>query len=61
MPVTMVIITHDTKSAFQLADRIVMLRDGRVAATAPPDEFRQLPDQYIQRFLAGEPLEEEIA
>ncbi len=61
MPVTMVIITHDTKSAFQLADRIVMLRDGRIAAAAPPDEFRQLPDPYIQRFLAGEPVEEEIA
>ncbi len=61
MPVTMVIITHDTKSAFQLADRIVMLRDGRIAADAPPDEFRQLADPYIQRFLAGEPLEEEIA
>lgn len=61
LPVTMVTITHDMRSAFRIADRIAMLRDGRILAVAPPDEFRQLPDPYIQGFLAGEPLEEEVA
>jgi phospholipid/cholesterol/gamma-HCH transport system ATP-binding protein len=56
---TLVIITHDTKSAFRIGDRIAMLQDGRIAALAPPDEFQRHPDPYIQRFLAGEPLEEE--
>lgn len=61
LPVTMVTITHDMRSAFRIADRIAMLRDGRILAVAQPDEFRQLPDPYIQGFLAGEPLEEEVA
>lgn len=59
MSVTMVTITHDTRSAFRIADRIAMLREGRIAAVAPPELFRQLPDPYLQKFLAGEPLDEE--
>jgi len=59
LPVTMVTITHDMSSALRIADRIAMLREGRILAVAPPDEFRRLPDPYIQKFLAGEPLEED--
>ncbi|MGC8915813.1 MAG: ABC transporter ATP-binding protein [Thermoanaerobaculum sp.] len=61
LPVTMVTITHDMNSAFRIADRIAMLRDGQILAVAPPEEFRKLPDPYIQSFLAGEPVEEEVA
>lgn len=60
LPVTMVTITHDLKSAFLIADRIAMLRDGRILAVVPPEEFRRLDDPYIQAYLAGEPLEEEL-
>jgi len=60
LPVTMVIITHDLKSAFLIADRVAMLRDGRILAVAKPEEFRRLDDVYIQKYLAGEPLEEEL-
>ncbi|MFI5166590.1 MAG: ABC transporter ATP-binding protein [Thermoanaerobaculales bacterium] len=59
--VTMVTITHDMKSAFLIADRMAMLRDGKIVAVAEPETFRRLPDPYIQRFLAGEPQEEEVA
>jgi len=61
LPVTMVTITHDMQSAFRIADRIAMLRDGRILAAAPPEVFRQLPDPYIQSFLAGQPVEEDVA
>lgn len=61
LPVTLVTITHDMRSAFRIADRIAMLRDGTILAVAQPEEFRQLPNPYIQGFLAGEPLEEEVA
>lgn len=61
LPVTMVTITHDLRSAFRIADRIAMLREGKILAVATPDRFRQLPDPYIQSFLAGEPLEEDGA
>jgi phospholipid/cholesterol/gamma-HCH transport system ATP-binding protein len=57
----MVTITHDMKSAFRIADRIAMLRAGQIVAAASPEVFRSLPDPYIQKFLAGEPLEEDVA
>jgi len=59
--VTMVTITHDMKSAFRIADRVAMLRSGQIVAVAAPDVFRSLSDPYIQKFLAGEPLEEDVA
>ena len=59
--VTMVTITHDMKSAFRIADRIAMLREGTIVADARPEVFRSLSDPYIQKFLAGEPLEEDVA
>jgi phospholipid/cholesterol/gamma-HCH transport system ATP-binding protein len=61
LPVTMVTITHDMKSAMRIADRIGMLRNGRLTAVAPPEQFRRLSDPYVQKFLAGEPVEEESA
>ncbi|KDA53449.1 ABC transporter [Thermoanaerobaculum aquaticum] len=61
LPVTMVTITHDMNSAFRIADRIAMLRGGKIVAVAPPEEFRKLPDPYVQSFLAGQPVEEEVA
>jgi phospholipid/cholesterol/gamma-HCH transport system ATP-binding protein len=59
--VTMVTITHDMKSAFRIADRVAMLRAGEILAVASPEVFRSLSDPYIRKFLAGEPLEEEVA
>jgi phospholipid/cholesterol/gamma-HCH transport system ATP-binding protein len=61
LDVTMVTITHDMKSAFRIADRVAMLRGGRIVADATPEVFRSLSDPYIQKFLAGEPLEEDVA
>lgn len=61
MPVTMVTITHHMDSAFRIADRIAMLKQGQIIAAAAPETFRQLRDPYIQAFLAGRPLDEEVA
>jgi len=57
----MVTITHDMKSAFRIADRVAMLRAGEIVAEAAPETFRNLSDPYIQKFLAGEPFEEDVA
>ncbi len=61
LDVTMVTITHDMKSAFRIADRLAMLRAGQIVAEATPEVFRNLSDPYIQKFLAGEPFEEDVA
>ncbi len=54
MGVTSITITHDLKSAFEIADRIAMLFRGRCLAVQKPDEFKVNPDPVIQQFLRGD-------
>ena len=52
--VTSITITHDLKSAFEIADRIAMLFRGKCLAVQPPDEFKVNPHPVIQQFLRGD-------
>ncbi|MGZ8397634.1 MAG: ATP-binding cassette domain-containing protein [Gemmatimonadales bacterium] len=50
--VTVVLVTHDLNEAFLLADRIVVLRQGRVEQAATPRELREAPaTEYVRRLL----------
>ncbi len=46
------LVTHDLNEAFLLADRIVVLRQGRVEQAATPDELRRAPaTEYVLRLM----------
>ena len=60
LAVTAVTITHDMNLAWQIADRIAMLRLGEIVAIAPPEEFRTIDDDYVQAFLDGRMPAEEL-
>ena len=47
---TMIYVTHDQAEAMTLADRIVVLRNGRVEQAGPP---RDLYERPANRFVAG--------
>jgi len=47
---TMIYVTHDQVEAMTLADRIVVLRDGRIEQTGSPHELYTYP---ANRFVAG--------
>ncbi|MHA3980785.1 ABC transporter ATP-binding protein [Halovulum sp. GXIMD14794] len=47
---TMIYVTHDQTEAMTLADRIVVLRDGRIEQVGAPLELYQRP---VNRFVAG--------
>jgi phospholipid/cholesterol/gamma-HCH transport system ATP-binding protein len=51
--VTSITITHDLKSAFNIADRIALLFRGKCLAVQRPEEFRDNPNEVIQQFLRG--------
>ena len=51
---TAVAVTHDMTSAYKIADRIVMLHDGRVVADGTPDEVRNTDDPLLGQFIRGE-------
>ncbi|MFE7411010.1 ABC transporter ATP-binding protein [Streptomyces laurentii] len=49
---TVLAVTHDQGEAFALADRIVVMRDGRIAQSGTPLDVWQAPaDAFVARFL----------
>ena len=51
--VTSIVVTHDMKNAFHVADRIAYLHEGRIYFHGTPDELRLSTDSLIQDFLLG--------
>ena len=50
---TSVVVTHDMKSAFDVADRIAYLHEGRIYFHGTPGELQRSTDPLIQDFLLG--------
>jgi phospholipid/cholesterol/gamma-HCH transport system ATP-binding protein len=53
--ITSVVVTHDMKSVFSIADRIAMLYEGRVLEVGTPDEIRNSKNPMVQQFVNGSP------
>ena len=49
--ITMVVVTHDLKSAYEIADRIAVLMDGKVQRCGNRDEVWNDPDTRIRDFI----------
>ena len=54
LSVTSVVVTHDMKSAYKVADRIVMLHNGRIIADGDADHIRSHPHPTVQQFIHGQ-------
>lgn len=53
LSITSVVVTHDLDSAFQVADRMVLLDEGRVRLDGTPDVMRHTSDPVVRAFLEG--------
>lgn len=51
--VTSIVVTHDMKSAFHLADHIAYLHEGRIYFYGTPAELQTSNDPLLQDFLIG--------
>ena len=52
LSLTVVHVTHDVGEAFALGDRVAILRDGRLAQVATPEELWARPaDDWVAHFL----------
>ena len=49
--VTSLVVSHDRDLAFEVADRIALIQEGRIVAMDTPEALRRNPDPLIQRFL----------
>jgi phospholipid/cholesterol/gamma-HCH transport system ATP-binding protein len=51
--VTSVVVTHDINSAYKVADRLVMLWEGKVILEGKADDFRRTTNDEVRRFIQG--------
>lgn len=51
--VTSIVVSHDLRSIFTVADRIAMLYNGRVLLDGTPDDFRESRDLVVRQFIEG--------
>jgi phospholipid/cholesterol/gamma-HCH transport system ATP-binding protein len=50
---TAIIVTHDMVSAYEIADRIAMLHEGKIYCVDTPQTIQNSEDPIIKRFVRG--------
>jgi len=60
LTVTSIVVTHDMSSAFKVADRIVMLHEGKLIIDGPPQEIQKSDVPVVRRFVLGEAGDQEL-
>jgi len=51
---TVIVVSHDLRSIFGVADRIIFLYKGQVHLDGNPDDFRHTDDPIVRQFVTGE-------
>lgn len=49
---TTVVTSHDIQNSLRIADRLVLLQNGRIAAIGTPAEFKASPNVLIKEFIS---------
>jgi phospholipid/cholesterol/gamma-HCH transport system ATP-binding protein len=55
MGLTSVLVSHDVEETFLIADHIVLLANGRIAAQGSPAEMRASDDPLVRQFVHAAP------
>jgi phospholipid/cholesterol/gamma-HCH transport system ATP-binding protein len=53
LKVTSIVVTHDIRSAYKIADRIAMLYQGKIIAEGTPFEIQNTKDPILFQFING--------
>ena len=52
LSVTSIVVTHDIRAGFHVANRVNLLREGTITFDGTPEEMVASDDKYIQSFLS---------
>jgi len=53
LKVTSIVVTHDMKSAYHIADKIAMMYKGKIILEGSPREIRESRDPVVHQFING--------
>jgi phospholipid/cholesterol/gamma-HCH transport system ATP-binding protein len=59
--ITSVVVTHDMRSAYKVADRIIMLHNGKVIADGDAEHIQKHPHPAVQQFINGQADDNDLA
>jgi len=51
---TSLIVSHDLEETFRIADKVIILANGAIAAQGTPDQVRHSTDPLVRQFVQGE-------
>ncbi len=51
--ITSIVVTHDMKSAYRIADRIAMLYEGKIIFQGTPEDVQITDNLYIKQLIQG--------
>ncbi len=54
MGLTSIVVSHDVEETLQIADHVIVLANGRIAAEGPPDTIRASTDPLVHQFIHAE-------
>ena len=49
--ITSIIVSHDLEETFRIADRVIILANGKIAAQGTPDEVKYSDDPLVKQFV----------
>ena len=49
--ITSIVVSHDLEETFRIADKVIILANGGIAAEGTPDEVRQSKDPMVHQFV----------
>jgi phospholipid/cholesterol/gamma-HCH transport system ATP-binding protein len=52
---TSIVVSHDLEETFHIADQVVILANGRIAAQGTPEQVRASSDPLVQQFVTAAP------
>lgn len=55
MGLTSIIVSHDLDETFHIADKVIVLANGRIVAQGTPDEVRHSEDPLVHQFVNALP------
>ncbi len=55
--ITTLLVTHDQQEALAMADRLVVIRAGKIAQAGPPQEiYHQPANRFVAQFIGSPPM-----
>ncbi|HEV7298670.1 MAG TPA: ABC transporter ATP-binding protein [Tepidisphaeraceae bacterium] len=61
LKVTSIVVTHDMTSALKVADRVVMLYEGKLVFDGTPEQLKATEEPIVRGFVMGEASEQDLS